>query len=34
MEFTWNVDKEDEGMDTKVIIISWEATIWNNNVTR
>lgn len=23
-----------KGMDTKVIIISWEATMWNNNVTR
>ena len=24
----------DKGMDTKVVIISWEATIWNANVTR
>lgn len=22
------------GMNTKIIIISWEATIWNDNVTR
>lgn len=24
----------DKGMNTKVIIISWEVTMWNNNVTR
>lgn len=24
----------EDGMDTKVIVISWEATIWNRNVPR
>lgn len=24
----------DKGMNTKVVIISWEATMWNNNVNK
>ena len=35
-EMAFHVSDEcnDKGMNTKVIIISWEATMWNNDVTR